>query len=228
MTALLLAVGLAFASGPDAHDPSPGVSAHGEAAAVGHGEAPGAGHHVSWTADDDHDGTPNWMDDPSGGRSPALRIAQHGINLLCFVLLLGWLGVPRLVGDWARARALGIRKELVESADAQEAAAKRASETQQRLGALETEIARIKNEADRQGRAEAEMIVERSRAEARRIAEAAERNVRDEVARARTRLRRDAVELAVQLAERVLADRARTDDDERLARDLLHSVRESR
>lgn len=227
MTVLLLATSLAFASDPHppaaGHEPAP---THAPADA-GHGDPAhgGASHHVTWTGDDDHDGSPNWVDDPSGGRSPVLRIAQHAINLLCFVLLLGWMGVPRMIGDWTRARALTIRKELVESAEAQGAAERRAAETQARLAALESEAARIRATAESQGHAEAEHIVERARTEARRIAEGAERSVRDEVTRARLRLRQDAVELAVQLAERVLADRARSHDDERLARDLLRSVR---
>ncbi len=216
MLSTLLAISVAFANAPQASDPHAAPHA-----------APAA-HHMVYTADDDSDGMPNWLDDPSGGRSAAQRIAQHAINLGFFALVLLYFRVPRTIGDWARTRALGIRKELVDSSAARDTADARARETISRLADLESEVARLHSVAKTQGSAEADLIVERARNEARRIAESAERTVRDEVARARTRLRQDAVDLAIQLAERVLADKARSDDDERLAHDLLRSVRETR
>ena len=57
-----------------------------------------------------------------------------------------------------------------------------------------------------------------------RIGEAAERNIRDEVARARDQLRRDAVALAVELAEENLKEQVNSDDQQRLARAFLDTL----
>ena len=53
------------------------------------------------------------------------------------------------------------------------------------------------------------------------------RSARPAVARARTSLQRQAVELAVELAEQTLRGQVSQDDQRRLARDLLNSLSDS-
>ena len=108
-----------------------------------------------------------------------------------------------------------------------DAAQAREKEIAERLAKLEATLAQISADADEAAAKDKASLLERARAEAERITENAERNIRDEVARARTTLQRQAVELAVELAEQTLRGQVSQDDQRRLARDLLNSLSDS-
>ena len=93
-----------------------------------------------------------------------------------------------------------------------------------RLQALEDEIAELHANARAEAEVEKQRIIAHARSEAERIAQSAQRNIRDEIARARTALRREAVELAVELAEGALRERVTSDDNERLTADFLSTL----
>lgn len=179
-------------------------------------------HHHYYTADDDHDGTANWAD-PDSDMYALAGVGYHALNL---ALLLGVLYVlaRKPVRDALRNRALGIRKEITESARARDEARQRHEEVEARIAALAQEVENLRAEARREAEIEERKLVERAHEEARRIAEMAQRNVRDEVLRAQQELRREAVGLAVQLAEATLARNVGPDDQARLARQFLDSL----
>lgn len=226
----------AFASPPEA--PAHAEAGHGEpshAAEAGH--APEGGHaaeggdhaeggahggHHYYTADDDGDGTPNWRDSDSE-LFVLSKLGFHLFNLVIYIaILFAFVRQPLL--DTLRARALEIRKTLTDSHRHRDTAKERHDEIDARLQALADEIAGMKAEAALDAKAEHARLVARAREEAVRIGETAERNIRDEVARARIELRRDAVELAVQLAESTLRDTVNSDDQKRLAQDFLNTL----
>ena len=78
--------------------------------------------------------------------------------------------------------------------------------------------------AQQEAAREEQKLVERAEREAARIGETAERSIRDEATRARNALRRDAVELAVKLAEGILARNVAAADQQALAREFLQSL----
>lgn len=218
---VLGAVGAAQASGDGAGghgDP------HGQPVAGGHAPAGehGGEHHVSYASDDDHDGTANWLDADSEAYSLS-KVGFHALNFALFAGLLIWLAGPT-VRDALRARSLAVRKELDEAARVKADAAERHEAVSKRLAAIEGEINEIRGRAKAEAEAEERRIEERAKEAAARIADGAQRQIRDEAARARFELRREAVELAVQLAESVLKTQVSAVDQKRLAQEFLETV----
>ncbi len=234
--ALLLAAP-STATEPPGHAPpgnaheEPAAGTHGDDAGhgedAGHGDDAGHGEHHYYTADDDNDGIVNW-NDPMNGEEPnelyvTKKLIFHAINL-GFLIIIIMVFVRRPVADALRTRALTIRKELTDSARARDEAKQHHDEVAARLGAIEGEIQGMRDAAGDEAEVLEAKLIERAHAEAKRVAAGAERKIRDEAQRARTQLRRDAVELAVDLAEKTLRDKISAEDQQRLAREFLTAI----
>jgi F-type H+-transporting ATPase subunit b len=206
---------------PNAH----GAAGEHGAAAGEHGGGHGGGeHHTLFLADDDADGIANWQDQNSDAYQ-VTKLFFHFVNLVLLVgLLLAFARTPIL--DGLRARAAEIRKALTESAQAREAARQRQVEMAARLEKIGAEVDKIRADARADSAREQERTLERARIEADRIIATAQRNVQDEVVRARNDLRREAIDLAVQLAESVLAQSVQATDQRRLAGEFLDTIRQ--
>jgi F-type H+-transporting ATPase subunit b len=229
----LLLAGAAFANEPS-KAPHGAGAAHAPAAthASAEGGEHGGGHggHHYYTDDDDHDGTPNWMDATTGSEPNTetyvlKSVGLHALNLAVLLAVLGYVARRPFVDFW-RDRALGIRKELTDSAEKRDEARRRHQEVMERLSKIEGEVTTMLETATVEAKREEEQLVERARREAARISEQAERNIRDEVVRARASLRQEAVELAVRLAEATLRGTTSDADQQALARAFLKSVDE--
>ena len=85
-----------------------------------------------------------------------------------------------------------------------------------RLGKFERELEEMRVTAAEDAKQDAARIVERAEAEAKRIAESSERSISEETRRAKASLRKEAVDLAVQLAETTLSKEVQADDQRRL------------
>lgn len=206
---------------PDSH----GDDGHGEEG--DHGDAHGAHHY--YTDDDDGDGTANWLDptDNTTGEENELFVLKGlGFHLFNLLLLLGVLVyfLRKPLADTLRNRALDIRKELTESARQRDEAKQRYKEIEARLHSIQQEIAAMQERNDAAAAADEAKLVERAHAESDRIAATAERNIRDEVTRARVALRQHAVELAGRMAEKTLRDQTTREDQQKLAREFLRAV----
>jgi F-type H+-transporting ATPase subunit b len=200
----------------DAHDDA----AHGDDA---HGEGDHAGEHHYYTHDDDGDGTPNWRDSDSGETYVLMDLIFHLINLLILMGIFAYAARPA-VSAFFRNRALAIRTELTDTKEARDAAAAGHAEIVARLAKVEQEVADIDSKAAELAAHEHKQLVARAHAEASRIGDTAKRNIRDEVARARNDLRKEAVELAVALAENTLRANVNRSDQQELARQFLDSL----
>lgn len=238
-----LLLGLTLGTAVDAaaqdtpHTPEHGTGAHGsavdDAAALGeagHGGGGGAAAHVSYyTDDDDHDGIANWRD-PMNGTEPNTHsyilwsVGFHALNLGLLLAVLAWVA-RRPIADTFRDRALTIRNDLTESARRRDEAHQRHQDLLARLEKIEGEVQKMEQDADADAKREEDNLVARAHQEAARVLEQAERNIRDETTRARTELRKEAVELAVQLAESRLRRDVSTTDHQNLAREFLRSVK---
>ncbi len=213
----------AGAHAPDDHAVDGGHDDHG-AASGDHG-----GHHY-YTADDDGDGTPNWRDSMQGSEPNTdtyvlTSLVLHAINLaLLFGVLFYFMRRP--MADTLRERALGIKRDLVDSARMRDEAHQRHQELVARLDAFQSEIEAMETHAAEDAKREEERLIERAQRESERIAEQAERNIRDEATRARLALRHEAVELAVKLAENTLQNNVTQADQQAMARDFLESLKE--
>lgn len=192
------------------------------AAAGDHGEGAHDAHHIDFLADDDHDGTANWLDSDSDGYV-VMKLVQHAFNLTILIGLLVYFG-RRPIGDALKTRAAELRKELTEAARARDEAQAKFAELNARLEKFEDEVAKMKADAQADARAEEARLIARAQAEAARIAESADRTIADELRRARVALRDDAVALAVELAEGTLRGQVQGDDQRRLARQFLDTL----
>jgi F-type H+-transporting ATPase subunit b len=203
----------------------------GATATEGHEAAGHAGghHEVFYTDDDDHDGVANWRD-PMNGSEPntdtyvVKSLAFHTLNFIVFAGIIGYAARRPLV-DTFRDRALAIRHELTDSARARDEAHQRHQELLARLDRIETEVRAMEQEAAVDAEREEKKLIERAHREAERISAQAERNIRDEGTRARQELRQEAVRLAVQLAEATLRQGVSSDDQQKLAREFLQTVK---
>ncbi|HHO51181.1 MAG TPA: hypothetical protein ENK18_09995 [Deltaproteobacteria bacterium] len=227
---LLSTAAPALAGAPEHGAPGGGHATQAEAghatqAEAGHGEG---GHHY-YTDDDDADGVPNWRDattgfEPNTETYEVRKLIFHAFNLIILFGILGYF-VRRPLKDTLRNRALGIRKELTDSARRRDEAHQRHQDLLARLEQIEQEVQAMAAEAEAEAAQEEKRLIERAEREAIRIAEQAQRSIRDEVTRARNVLRREAVELAIQLAEEKLHNKVSTADQRTLAQDFLASLR---
>jgi F-type H+-transporting ATPase subunit b len=226
-SALLFAFALTSSSASFASPPPADPAAHGAAAGAheGGGAAHGGEHHACFTCDDDHDGQANWLDADSADYA-ASKLGFHGANLALFAGILFWFGLPA-IRSGLQSRALVINKDLAEAARLKAEAEARHAEIAARLATLEAEIGRIHDVASSAGQAEEQRLGERAREAAARVAETAERQIRDEAARARAEIRREAVERAVELAQVILRGQVQAADQRRLAQEFLDAVQAS-
>jgi F-type H+-transporting ATPase subunit b len=197
-----------------------------QAPLVSTAEAAGGGaHHADFTGDADHDGTANWLDSDSDDYS-FLSLVQHGVNLAILLGVLGYFTSAPL-RQAMRDRAAGIRTDLAESAKQLDQAKKRYEELEGRLNRFEDELQEMRTNAEELAADEEKKLIERAHAHATRIAESAERSIRDETNRARNTLRKEAVELAVDLAQNVLVKQVKSADQKRLAREFLAALNDT-
>ncbi len=231
-SACLLSSALAMADDNEAiHSPEqPHAAEEAQHEEGGHATEEG-GHHVDYLGDDDGDHVPNWRDrtndqDPEQANEAYVvkDILLHAFNLFLLLALLFWL-MRKPVKIALKNRADSIRRELTEAARLRDEAEKRHQELSARLDHFEDEVQAIRDEAKQDAQEEEAKLIERAHQEAKRIAETTERNIRDEVSRARLALQREAVELAVELAQKTLASELKDDDQKRLAREFLSTIK---
>ncbi|MBW2253986.1 MAG: ATP synthase F0 subunit B, partial [Deltaproteobacteria bacterium] len=205
----------------DAHG---GGDAHADEG--GHEGEAGA-HGYDWTADGDGDGVPNWTD-PTDHEAVNEHfvwkpLGWHTFNLLLLLIAIVY-AARRPVGDQLKNRAYDMRKELTDAARERDEARQRHEELGSRLSHFEEEVTTLKEEAIVAAKQEEEQLVARAHVEAQRIHDTAEKNIHEELIRARETLRRDAVDLAVDLAEGTLKKQVMRDDRRRLSREFLDAL----
>ena len=154
------------------------------------------------------------------------KIAFHALNLAILVGLLLWLAGGK-IKDALNNRATGIRVELDSAAKAKAEAQERFEALQSRLDSLDSQIKEMRVEAEAAAEQEREAIAARAERDANMLRENAQRSIRDEVARARAELRREAVGLAVELAGEQLRAQITTERQAGLTSQFLNTVQNS-
>jgi F-type H+-transporting ATPase subunit b len=200
------------------------VCAQAPMMSTAHASSDGA-HHTDFTGDADHDGSANWLDSDSDDYQ-AIGLIRHAVNLIILIGVLGYFTSKPLRQAMVE-RASGIRKELADSAKELDQAKMRYEELEGRLSRFEDELQSMRATAEEFAKDEEAKLLERANAQAERIAESAERSIRDETNRARNALRKEAIELAVDLAQTVLTKQVKTTDQNRLAREFLDALNDN-
>ena len=150
-------------------------------------------------------------------------IAFHAINFLLFVGLLTYL-LRDKIRDALANRAARVKREIDDSNQARKDAAQRFEDLEARLDGFETELEKMRDDAVQDADNEHNAILARAEEDAARIAESAQRSIRDETERARQALRGEVAKLSVDLAREKLSAEVTSDDQQRLAGDFIDTV----
>jgi F-type H+-transporting ATPase subunit b len=157
----------------------------------------------------------------------ARQLKDFGWRVLDFGALLAlviWALKKVNVKGTLAARQASIDKALQEAADAKEAAEKKFAEYSAKLAAANKEIDEIYTAIRTEGEAEKVRIIAEARVTAEKIKEQAAQAANQEVFRARTELRAEAVRLAVELAEQSIREKIVQADQDRLVGEYLTKV----
>lgn len=113
-----------------------------------------------------------------------------------------------------------IQKEAISQAQLEE--------WEGRLAGLDREIAELKENIRREGEEERRRIIQRAEEERGRIREQAQLVGEQEVTKAQQGLKKEMIDLSVNLAERLLKEAIRPEDQERLVKEFVEKVRDLR
>jgi len=149
------------------------------------------------------------------------RILNFGIVV---AMLIYFLAKPLKKGLAGRREE--IQKALAEAKQAKEAAEAKFAEYDRKLTQATEEIAEISSAIRREGELEKQKIIDNAKQMALKIEQDAGKAAELEVAKARAELQREAVTLAVGLAEDLLKKNFTKDDDARLIDEYMQKVGE--
>lgn len=142
--------------------------------------------------------------------------------LILIVLLQRFLYKP--LTQFLATRADGIKRSLEEAKAAREAAAKAQQEYEARIAATRREAAALRESAVREVEEERQRLLKMSRDEAARLLTEAKAQIEQEVKRAKAELRAEVVGLSLGVAERLIGRSLTTDDDRRLAEQVVQEI----
>ncbi len=162
-----------------------------------------------------------------GAPHPAWQyIAFHVINLTILFGII-YFFARRKVKDFLIRRQDALRDAIEQAEQAKREAEEMKREYERRLAELDGEVDALNREVEAKAREEAARIVANAEAMSERVRSDVQRLLDDELSRARHQLRSEAVELAFELAERLLRERIEESDQRRLAEDYLKHVTQS-
>ena len=145
------------------------------------------------------------------------------VNFAILVIILFKFGRKPL-GDFLRKRTELIEKTLNEAKEAKEAAQKALKEAEERLKTKDAEIEAILAAAKKSGEQERERIIEESAKLKEKILEQAKTNIEYELKHAKEAIKAEAVELAMELAEKKLKEKLTKEEQERLLDESLVKI----
>lgn len=145
------------------------------------------------------------------------------INFAILVFILFKFGKKPLQ-NYLQKRSELIEKTLSEAKDAKEAAVKALHEVEERLKLKDAEIEAILSAAKRSGEQERDRIIEESSRLKEKILEQAKTNIDYELKHAKEAIKAEAVELAMDLAEKKLKEKLTKEEQERLLEDSLVKI----
>jgi F-type H+-transporting ATPase subunit b len=136
-------------------------------------------------------------------------------NLFLFAGALYFI-LRRPLSEAMRARREGIRRDLIRAQEERNAALAKLEEVEARLARLDTEVASVREQAQRDAVAEQERIRRATEDDVQKLREQAVREIESAGKAARQELRRYAAEQSVGLAEKMIRSDIRPEDDARL------------
>ncbi len=143
-----------------------------------------------------------------------------------FLIIVGgfWYLGKKYLGPFLLARAQAIREDMERSSNALQDAAQRLSGVEDKLKRLDEEIGSLRHSALQEADGERARIEESAKADARKIALAAEQEIAAAAKVARQELKVYAAELAVSLAEKKIQETISAQADKGIFRSFLQDL----
>jgi F-type H+-transporting ATPase subunit b len=139
------------------------------------------------------------------------------VNLFVFVAILVYILTRKVrIGEAFRTRREQIKRELQRAQQERDAALAKLKEVEERLARLDTEVATIRAQSQREAAEERERIVKSTEQEIVKLGEQAKREIESAGKVAKHDLRVYAAETSVRMAEDIIRREMRPADDVRL------------
>jgi F-type H+-transporting ATPase subunit b len=158
-----------------------------------------------------------------GDHSPVMEAFWQAVNLIIILGVLVYFGRAPIRAYFASRHAT-IKNELTEAADLLTRAEQRNAELQRRLVDLNSELEGIREAAHARAEDEAEKILSDARASAERIRNDAKAAAAQELRRAQSELRKEAANIAMDLAAQKLRQNVADSDRDRLMDEFITRV----
>jgi len=149
-------------------------------------------------------------------------------QIIAFVLLIILLSrfIKKPLASFLSHRQEEVKSAMEQSARKKEEAEALLSEWQRKVDSLNQEVRELHQRIRDDGEAEQKKIVSRAREEGERIRQQAGVIAEQELAKAKAGLKREMVDLSVELAEKLLKEAIKPQDQERLIQEYIGKVRE--
>ena len=142
------------------------------------------------------------------------------VNTLVVVAIL-YKFAFRPLKNFLKDRRVGVRKALEEAKAAREEAEKQLAEQREKVADLESELARVRDQGEKERGALKERLEEDRETQEQRLLEQTKAAIELEISKARAELRSQAASLALGLAEEMLKDKLDEADQERFVASYL-------
>jgi len=164
----------------------------------------------------------------SGGGEEAHSslVKEYAYKIINFVLIFGIIiyFARKPIKNMLKQRAEMIEKTLKEAQEAKEVAQKALQEAQTRLQTKDKEIQEILQVSKQAGEQEKARLIEESERLKERIFEQAKVNIEYELKGAKDALKAEAVEIAMELAEKKIKEKLTKEEQEKLLQESLTKI----
>lgn len=153
-------------------------------------------------------------------------LVRHGINFLVLAGILYW-ALRGPLSDFLSFRRVEVKDQLDKSLQAKTTAETEYAALQSRLDNFGTELASLQDKVRADAAAERDDLLANAERTVRSVEATAQRTIDEELRRARSELRAEAVDLSVKIAHDLLTANITDDDQSRLTSEYLVNVEET-
>jgi F-type H+-transporting ATPase subunit b len=162
-----------------------------------------------------------------GGEGPSpwnsWTIGWRIINTIALLVLLGYF-LKGPLSTFFKERTSQIERDLAEAREEREKAERTIKEYEAKMAGMEEELEKMRAALAKSAATESETVVANAERMAKGIVESARIAAEQEVRKAKTALRNEAVALAVKTAEAIVSEKITADDHKRIVEDYLAKV----
>lgn len=153
-----------------------------------------------------------------------MRLLWSAVNFVVLALVIAVIWV-KVINKLLDKRSGDIKKAIDDAAAAKEAAEKKAADYKTQLDNLDSRIAEVIETLKREGAAEKERLLKEAGAAAQKFAAQAKLAAEHEVKNAKKEMKKEALIMAIKMAEEILKKEVKSEDQKRLVKGCLEGMR---